>query len=171
MKKAEWILRSHREHQATLKLLQAKLQRIGEVTDAERDDYIEAQMLKRSPPDGMPKTPSQNSRTEKTALTYMDGLREEHSSEAQDLQKAMQEIRFFLEVCDAMMASLTPEEVWLAREHYINGKSLGRMLLEMPDSIAIHSKATMRRRCIGVIDQLERFLTKAGMDVPHDHAQ
>lgn len=45
MKKAEWILRSHREHQATLQLLQVKLQQIGKVTDAERDDYIEAQML------------------------------------------------------------------------------------------------------------------------------
>lgn len=112
----------------------------------------------------MPKTPSQTSRTEKTALTYMDGLQEERSSEAQDLRKAMQEIRFYLEVYDAMMTNLTPEQAWLACEHYVNGKLLGRVLQEMPDNIFIRSKAALHRRRISVIDQLERFLVNAGMD-------
>lgn len=164
MKKAEWILRSHREHQATLKLLKAKLQQIGEITEAEKSGYIEAQMLRHTQLDGMPKAPSQDSRTEKVALTYHDSLHAEHSNEAQDLLDKMQDIRFYLHVYDAMMATLTPEEMWLARERYVNGKSLGRMLLEMPDDIAIRSKTTLSKRCAGVIDQLERFLAKVDMD-------
>jgi len=171
MKKAEWILLSHREHLATLKLLKAKLQQIGEITDAEKSSYIEAQMLRHAQPDGMPKAPSQGSRTEKIALTYNECLQAERSSEAQDLLDKMQDIRFYLHVYEAMMASLTPDEMWLARERYVNGKSLGRMLLEMPESIAIRSKATLSKRCAGVIDQLECFLVKAGMDAPRGHEQ
>lgn len=164
MKKAEWILRSHREHLATLKLLKAKLQQIGEITDAEKRDYIEAQMLRHAQLDGMPKAPSQSSRTEKIALTYNECLQAERSNEAQDLLIKMQDIRFCLQVYDAMMASLTPEDVWLARERYVNGKSLGRMLLEMPEGIAIRSKTTLSKRCAGVIDQLERFLAHVDTD-------
>lgn len=161
MKKAEWILRSHREHLATLKLLKAKLQQIGEITEDEKDNYIEAQMLRHAQLDGMPKTPSQNSRTEKIALTCDEALQAEHSGEARDLLTKMQDIRFYLQVYDAMMASLLPDEMWLARERYVNGKSLGRMLLEMPDSLAIRSKTTLSKRCVDVIDRLERFLIQA----------
>lgn len=158
MEKAEWILRSHREHLATLKLLKAQLQQIGEITDAEKNDYIEAQMLRHTQLDGVPKAPTQSSRTEKVALTYNECLQAERSSEAQDLLSKMQAIRFYLQVYDAMMASLTPDEMWLARERYVNEKSLGRMLLEMPDSLSIRSKTTLSKRCADVIDQLERFL-------------
>lgn len=164
MKKAEWILRSHREHLATLKLLKAQLQQIGEITDAEKKDYIEAQMLRHAQLDGMPKTHVQSSRTEKIALTYQERLQAEHSCEIQDLLTKIQEIRFDLQVYDAMMASLTSDEMWLARERYVNGKSLGRMLLEMPDSIAIRSKTTLSKRCAAVIDQLERFLANVDTD-------
>lgn len=161
MKKAEWILRSHREHLATLKLLKAKLRQIGEITDVEKDSYIEAQMLRRAQLDGMPKTPSRSSRTEKVALTYDECLQAERTDESKDLLVKMQEIRFYLQVYDAMMASLPPDEAWLARERYTNGKSLGRMLLEMPDSLAIRSKTTLSKRCVDVIDRLERFLIQA----------
>ncbi len=164
MKKAEWILLSHREHLATLKLLKAKLQQIGEITDAEKNGYIEAQMLQRTQPDGMPKAPSQSSRTEKIALTYNECLQAERSNEIQNLLFKMQAIRFYIQVYDAMMASLTPDEMWLARERYVNGKSLGRMLLEMPESIAIRSKTTLSKRCAAVIDQLEHFLTNIDTD-------
>ena len=142
-----------------LKLLKAKLQQIGEITDAEKNGYIASQMLRHASPDGMPKTPSYGSRTESIALTYNKRLLSERSSEAQNLLADMQETRFYLQVYDAMMASLTPDEGWLARERYGNGKSLGRMLLEMPDSLAVRSKTTLSKRCAGVLDQLERFLS------------
>lgn len=131
---------------------------IGGITDAEKNDYNEAQMLRNTQLDGMPKASSQSSRTEKVALTYNECLQTERSSEAQDLMSKMQAIRFYLQVYDAMMASLTPDEAWLARERYVNEKSLGRMLLEMPDSLSIRSKTTLSKRCADVIDQLERFL-------------
>lgn len=165
MKKAEWILRSHREQLATLKLLKAKLQQIDEITESEKNDYIETHMLQHTQLDGMPKMPSQNSRTEMIALTYNDALQAERSNESQDLLTKMQDIRFYLRVYDAMLSSLTPDEVWLARERYVNGKSLGRMLLEMPDSIAIRSKATLIKHCTGVIDQLEHFIININVDM------
>ena len=52
MKIAEWILRSHREHLATEKLLEAKLQQVLDISEEEKDDYIEAQMLKHAQIDG-----------------------------------------------------------------------------------------------------------------------
>ena len=81
MKKAEWILRSHREHLATEKLLEAKLQQILDISEEEKDDYIEAQMLKHAQIDGMPRTSCQESRTERVALSYMADLQTERQDQ------------------------------------------------------------------------------------------
>ena len=59
MKKAEWMLRSHREHLATLKLLKARLRQIGEITNAEKNDHIEVQRFWHIQPNRLSKDPSQ----------------------------------------------------------------------------------------------------------------
>ena len=58
------------------------------------------------------------------------------------------------------MASLTHEESWLAQERYVNGKSLGRLLLEMPDEVGIRSKTTLNKRCSQTIDKIDGLLAK-----------
>ena len=70
MKIAEWILRSHREHLATEKLLEAKLQQVLDISEEEKDDYIEAQMLKHAQIDGMPRTSSGKPDRTSGALLY-----------------------------------------------------------------------------------------------------
>lgn len=160
MKKAEWILRSHREHLATEKLLEAKLQQVLDISEEEKDDYIEAQMLKHAQIDGMPRTSCQESRTERVALSYMADLRTERHDQEARLRSELQKTRYYLRIYDALMASLTPEESWLAQERYVNGKSLGRLLLEMPDEVGIRSKTTLNKRCAQTIDKIDGLLAK-----------
>lgn len=160
MKKAEWILRSHREHLATEKLLEAKLQQVLDISEEEKDDYIEAQMLKHAQIDGMPRTSCQESRTERVALSYMTDLRTERQDQEAKLRSELQKTRYYLRIYDALMASLTPEESWLAQERYVNGKSLGRLLLEMPDEVGIRSKTTLNKRCAQTIDKIDGLLAK-----------
>lgn len=160
MKKAEWILRSHREHLATEKLLEAKLQQVLDISEEEKDDYIEAQMLKHAQIDGMPRTSCQESRTERVALSYMADLEKERLDQEANLRGELQKIRYYLRIYDALMASLTPEESWLIQQRCVNGKSLGRMLLEMPDGIGICSKTTLNKRISQTVDKLEGLLAK-----------
>lgn len=160
MRKAEWILRSHREHLATEKLLEAKLQQVLDISEEEKDDYIEAQMLKRAQIDGMPRTSCQESRTERVALSYMADLQTERQDQEARLRSELQKTRYYLRIYDALMASLTPEESWLAQERYVNGKSLGRLLLEMPDEVGIRSKTTLNKRCAQTIDKIDGLLAK-----------
>ena len=104
MKKAEWILRSHREHLATEKLLEAKLQQVLDISEEEKDDYIEAQMLKHAQIDGMPRTSCQESRTERVALSYMADLRTERQDQEAKLRSELQKTRYYLLIYDALMA-------------------------------------------------------------------
>ena len=104
MKKAEWILRSHREHLATEKLLEAKLQQVLDISEEEKDDYIEAQMLKHAQIDGMPRTSCQESRTERVALSYMADLRTERQDQEARLRSELQKTRYYLLIYDALMA-------------------------------------------------------------------
>lgn len=159
--KAEWILRSHRDHIATLKLLKARLQKAVRVNDSEVNNYIESQMFRHEQFNAIPKASCQSNRTEQIALTYHEQLQVECATEVKDLIIKIQDIRFYLQAYDAMIASLTPEELWLVCERYVNGKSFGRMLLEMPDSVGIRSKTTLSKRCAAVIDRLDCFLTNA----------
>lgn len=43
---------------------------------------------------------------------------------------------------------------------YVNGKSLGRLLLEMPDEVGIRSKTTLNKRCAQTIDKIDGLLAK-----------
>lgn len=104
MKIAEWILRSHREHLATEKLLEAKLQQVLDISEEEKDDYIEAQMLKHAQIDGMPRTSCQESRTERVALSYMADLRTERQDQEARLRSELQKTRYYLLIYDALMA-------------------------------------------------------------------
>ena len=104
MKKAEWILRSHREHLATEKLLEAKLQQVLDISEEEKDDYIEAQMLKHAQIDGMPRTSCQESRTERVALSYMADLQTERQNQEARLRSELQKTRYYLRIYDALMA-------------------------------------------------------------------
>ena len=104
MKIAEWILRSHREHLATEKLLEAKLQQVLDISEEEKDDYIEAQMLKHAQIDGMPRTSCQESRTERVALSYMADLRTERQDQEAKLRSELQKTRYYLLIYDALMA-------------------------------------------------------------------
>ena len=104
MKIAEWILRSNREHLATEKLLEAKLQQVLDISEEEKDDYIEAQMLKHAQIDGMPRTSCQESRTERVALSYMADLRTERQDQEARLRSELQKTRYYLLIYDALMA-------------------------------------------------------------------
>ena len=104
MKIAEWILRSNREYLATEKLLEAKLQQVLDISEEEKDDYIEAQMLKHAQIDGMPRTSCQESRTERVALSYMADLRTERQDQEARLRSELQKTRYYLLIYDALMA-------------------------------------------------------------------
>lgn len=124
MKKAEWILRSHREHLATLKLLKASLRQIGEITNAEKNDHIEGKGSGTYSPTGCRKIPHRSAEPKRLPSPMTNTF----TLSAQAMPRICLG-RFYPQVYDAMIARLIPDEMWLARGRRFNGKFLGRMLL------------------------------------------
>ena len=74
-------------------------------------------------------------------------------------------LRYYIQLYQAMMARLTPEQAWLVTSRYVDRQSLKQMLTGQPTGISIRSKTTLSKRCSNALNVLDCLIERTNVGI------
>lgn len=163
MGKAESLLRAYKEDLALLQMFQAKLKHMNDpITNAEIDDYIEGATLKRPPLDRISQHGGNytTSQTESIALDLHSKIQAERMQSVRWLQQEIERLEYRQSMRDALLMRLSEQDAWIIKNRYYYGFSITKLLDIMPDTVGLHSKTTLCKRCCNALKMLDTMLEK-----------
>lgn len=118
MLSADWLFRNHTTHLVVIKLLNAQIDEINEMrnlSQREQNSDIESWSVARPVQDGMPREASQNSRVERIVIR-LDNIYSEETYNQK--QKELRQYRWFAQLYDSLLETLSTKEKWFIEQHY-----------------------------------------------------
>ena len=155
---ATWLFEHHQEHLALEKYLKSQMVHLPLNVKLEEAEEIESQVLFRPMLGTSPPKIRQGSSTEQVAL-HLQETREKQSKEIKaEYETMLSACRFMIELYDAVLLSLRPQEAWLIDKTFIQGLSLSA-ISEIPDcAYSGYDRSTIYRKRKKAIEKADHFI-------------
>lgn len=161
---AKWLLENHLSHLAMVQYLTVRLSAQAEQKNRLRDEEIQALALARPPLDGMPRSHSRSSPTERIALSCASISAPPEPDEPEAIAPLLSEYQHYVSLYEASMTGLTDHEKWLLHKHCVQKLPLSAILILPESPFGVCARTTLWRHKERALQKVNVFLNSCQKD-------